>query len=172
MVHGLSCSMACGIFPDQGLNRVPCISRRILNHCATKEVPNCLFVSTWTYGYLFELSIIIQMLSFFFFFFGPRHVPCGILVPQPGIEPGPSAVKVQSPNHWAAREVLSNAILLTFLLRLFQLWPLGALLVGSCVPLTYPYCFVFLSTFLLLTLQNAQGSSCIFRLPALASCLK
>ena len=25
---------------------------------------------------------------------------CGILVPQPGIEPAPSAVKARSPNHW------------------------------------------------------------------------
>ena len=30
---------------------------------------------------------------------------CGILVPQPGIELGPMAVKVPSPNHWTAREV-------------------------------------------------------------------
>ena len=29
---------------------------------------------------------------------------CGILVPQPGIEPGPPAMKAQSPNHWIARE--------------------------------------------------------------------
>ena len=29
---------------------------------------------------------------------------CGILVPQPGIEPGPSAVKARSPNHWTAKE--------------------------------------------------------------------
>ena len=39
MAHGFSCSAACGIFPDQGSNRVPCIGRRILNHCATREVP-------------------------------------------------------------------------------------------------------------------------------------
>ena len=30
-------------------------------------------------------------------------VACGILVPQPGIKPRPLAVKVQSPNHWTAR---------------------------------------------------------------------
>ena len=30
---------------------------------------------------------------------------CGILVPQPGIEPGSSAVKLQSPNHWTTREL-------------------------------------------------------------------
>src|SRR5574337_1193196 len=29
---------------------------------------------------------------------------CGILVPPPGIESGPSAVKPQSPNHWMTRE--------------------------------------------------------------------
>ena len=43
-----------------------------------------------------------------FFFFSssssPCHVACGILVPQPGIEPWPLTVKVPSPNHWTARE--------------------------------------------------------------------
>ena len=29
---------------------------------------------------------------------------CGILVPQPGIEPVFPAVQVWSPNHWTARE--------------------------------------------------------------------
>ena len=38
-----------------------------------------------------------------FFFFG--SVACGILVPWPAIEPGPMAVKVQSPNHWTTREL-------------------------------------------------------------------
>ena len=28
VAHGLSCSTACGIFPDQGSNHVPCIGRR------------------------------------------------------------------------------------------------------------------------------------------------
>ena len=37
-------------------------------------------------------------------FFWPRHETCGIFVPQPGIEPVPSAVKARSPNHWTARE--------------------------------------------------------------------
>ena len=31
---------------------------------------------------------------------------CMILVPQPGIEAGPAAVEVLSPNHWMVREVL------------------------------------------------------------------
>ena len=41
---------------------------------------------------------------YLFFFFWPHCVACGILVPQPGIEPVPSAVKVLSPNHWTSRE--------------------------------------------------------------------
>ena len=40
----------------------------------------------------------------FSFLFWPHHVVCGILVPWPGIEPGPSPVKVQGPNHWTAME--------------------------------------------------------------------
>ena len=40
----------------------------------------------------------------FFFFFFLHHAACRILVPQPGIEPMPSAVKVWSPHHWATRE--------------------------------------------------------------------
>ena len=31
-------------------------------------------------------------------------VACGILVPQPGIQPVPPAVEAWSPNHWTARE--------------------------------------------------------------------
>ena len=38
MAHGLSCSMACGIFPDQGSNPCPLHWQAILNHCATREV--------------------------------------------------------------------------------------------------------------------------------------
>ena len=39
VVHGLSCSVACGIFPEQGLNPCPLHQQEILNHCATREVP-------------------------------------------------------------------------------------------------------------------------------------
>ena len=37
VAHGLSCSVACGIFPDRARTHVPCIGRQILNHCATRE---------------------------------------------------------------------------------------------------------------------------------------
>ena len=35
---------------------------------------------------------------------------CEILVPWPGIEPRPSAVKVRSPNHWTARKVPTGSL--------------------------------------------------------------
>ena len=44
--------------------------------------------------------------SFFFFFFWLSHVACEILVPWPGIELGPSAVKSWCLNQWTTREFL------------------------------------------------------------------
>ena len=40
------------------------------------------------------------------FILGLCCVACGIIVPLPGTEPMPSAVKAQSPNHWTTREFL------------------------------------------------------------------
>ena len=37
-------------------------------------------------------------------FIWPCCTACGILVPQPGVEPQLSVVKVWSPNHWTTRE--------------------------------------------------------------------
>ena len=39
VVYTLNCPSACGIFPDQGSNPVPCIGGQILNHWITREVP-------------------------------------------------------------------------------------------------------------------------------------
>ena len=46
-----------------------------------------------------DLHFNIEFQAVFFFFF-PYHVACGILVPWSGIQVGPSAMKLQSPNHW------------------------------------------------------------------------
>ena len=46
--------------------------------------------------------LMVAMVFGFFFFGGAGW----ILVPQPGIEPTPLAVKEWSPNHWTAREFL------------------------------------------------------------------
>ena len=51
-----------------------------------------------------DMNIPLLMLLLLLFLAVP-HMACGILVPRPGIEPRPSAVRVQSPNHWTAREV-------------------------------------------------------------------
>ena len=39
-----------------------------------------------------------------FYLFWLSAVACGILVPWPGIEPGPPAVEVQNPNLWTHQE--------------------------------------------------------------------
>ena len=49
--------------------------------------------------------------NFAFFFFLAGEV-CGILVPRPGIEPGPPEVEVRSPKHWTAREFPNFTILM------------------------------------------------------------
>ena len=51
---------------------------------------------------LWGLSFIAEVL--FCWFLWQHCLACGILVPRPGIEPAPSAVRAQSPNHWTARE--------------------------------------------------------------------
>ena len=42
--------------------------------------------------------------NLFVFVFLPRTEAYRNLVPPPGIEPGPLAVKAQSPNHWTVRK--------------------------------------------------------------------
>ena len=46
VAHGLSCPEACVSSPTGGGTRVPCIGRRILIHCAAREVPEPRFLST------------------------------------------------------------------------------------------------------------------------------
>ena len=68
------------------------------------------------FQYVILLLFFKNLLKFLFYFifilfyftllfcFWPHRVACGILVPSPGIEPGPPAVETWSPNHWTARE--------------------------------------------------------------------
>ena len=67
--------------------------------------------------------LIITDLSFFLSFLWLCHTACGTLVPQPEIEPRPSAVRVQSPNHWTAREFPQQIFFYTEFLSLrLQIW--------------------------------------------------
>ena len=51
----------------------------------------------------------IFLSSFFnFFFYHPGSRACGVLVPRPGIEAGPEAVRVQSAKHWATIALFSE----------------------------------------------------------------
>ena len=53
---------------------------------------------------LCSLDLQLDFYLLLFFFFGCALATCGILIPRPEIEPRPSAVRVQSPNHWTAKE--------------------------------------------------------------------
>ena len=59
VARGLSCSVACGIFPDQGLNPCPCIGRQILIHCAPREAHPDSFL--W---YLFSAKLFYLFLVY------------------------------------------------------------------------------------------------------------
>ena len=68
-------------------------------------------VHTKTCRLIFATALFFKFL--FIYLFWLCLTACEILIPRPGIEPGPSAVKVQSPNHWTAREYPATALFLT-----------------------------------------------------------
>ena len=55
---------------------------------------------------LFLSKVTLYLLTLFvcLFIFGHTHTAGGILVPQLGMEPAPTAMKVRSLNHWTVRE--------------------------------------------------------------------
>ena len=71
---------------------------------------NCPACCTGSYrraGFLGFNGCTMNVFVAVFVCFWPRHLACGILVPQvPGIKPVPLAVEVWSPNNWTTREVL------------------------------------------------------------------
>ena len=81
VAHRLNCSIACGIFQNQGLNWCPLS-------------PAGRFFTTEPAG---------KPLKSLFFFFG--CMACWIFIPQPGFEPATPALEVQHLNHWTTREV-------------------------------------------------------------------
>ena len=64
--------------------------------------------NTWTFpccsSTVGREDLFLFVFWFFGGFFGPCCVTCRILVPWPGIKPGPPAVEAWSPNHWTTRE--------------------------------------------------------------------
>ena len=58
LAHRLSCSLACGIFPDR--THVSCIGRQILYHWATREAQLCVyphFIVTFSFHFPDQVSL-------------------------------------------------------------------------------------------------------------------
>ena len=116
--------------------------------------------------------------SFFLFFFLPCRTSCRILVPQPGIEPRPSAVKAwsPSPNHWTAREFPSFFFKIVFWTWCNFLWRLSSLLRVHCTGVTFqgPGLTRYMEM-LYLHKNGSRGlcflSSCVFCWIGLCSCI-
>ena len=53
-----------------------------------------------------NVFLFLLFIYLFIYLFLLHPVALMILAPQPGIEPMPPAVEVQSLNHWTTREVL------------------------------------------------------------------
>ena len=85
-----------------------------------------------------------------FFFFWPCHAACGILVPQPGIEPTPPALEAQSLNNWTPGKSLQ--VLLKFGFFLLSFWDTDDTNVSSfgIVPLFPEALCIYFSIFSLL----------------------
>ena len=71
------------------------------------SMSHLMFLITTILGGTLQLYLIEVHFYFFSLFFWrePRRAECGILVPQPGMEPEPPALEVPLLNHWTAREV-------------------------------------------------------------------
>ena len=65
-------------------------------------------------------SICFNIVSVFCFFFATRHVV--ILAPQPGMRSKPLHWKVNSLNHWTARDISAFFLLLT---KYTSIWSIG-----------------------------------------------
>ena len=71
----------------------------------------------------------------FFLFFWPYHLTCRILGPGPGTEPGPSAAKAQSPNHWT-----TNSAFLLIVEKYSIVWTGHTLFIHLCTDGCLGYC--------------------------------
>ena len=60
VAHGPSCSAACGIFPDQGSNRVPCIGSQTPNHLRHQGSPHNSIIKKWP---LLDVGVDISILA-------------------------------------------------------------------------------------------------------------
>ena len=100
---GLVAPRHVGSSRTRAQTRVPCIGRRILNHCATTEVPDVdHFLKSL-------LNLLQYCFCFMFWFLATRHVGSQLL--DQGSTRAPCTGR-QSLNHWITREVADFIILL------------------------------------------------------------
>ena len=71
------------------------------HHCSVPGLSVVLLISFCAHSFFISMRVLL-FLIFILFFVMLRG--CGILVPQPVVEPGPSAVSTRSPNHWTTKE--------------------------------------------------------------------
>ena len=76
----------------------------------------------WLFCFESKLSICTAQSLLTSSFFYCLAMPCGLLVPRPGIEPTPPALEAQSLNQWTAREVPDQSLLIPQLV-LLHLFP-------------------------------------------------
>ena len=109
------------LVPSPGMESgSPALGMWSLSHWTTRKVPTAVltcaklrgqsphisssFHSLHVTGFrLGDFQILDTEQTFFFFSF-LGCLAFRILVPQPGIQPGPKAVKPPNPSHWTARE--------------------------------------------------------------------
>ena len=95
--------------------RITITYARVCLICA-KEVKHSFFVIFYTSQWLFSRRAFIYL-------FKLHCTACGTLDPQAGIEPVPSALEVQSLNHWTTRGISRKwNTLILILLLFFYFW--------------------------------------------------
>ena len=64
----------------------------------------------WDLLHVRNFTVLKLNQLFIYYYFLLHCMACRILIPAAGIEPGPLAGKVQSPNHWTVREFPESVI--------------------------------------------------------------
>ena len=95
-----------------------------INNFNRLVIPNHCERDFWGLIYSYD-NLMVFLFVCLFWGGGSCCVACGILVPQPGIEPGPLAVKAWTLSHWTARVFPPDGILDDSIL-IYNVWTLRA----------------------------------------------
>ena len=117
-VHLKKCVLCC--FGIKYFINVIFRSSRLVVSSVWSSVPLltfCLLILSITERWILKSLLLWFFCGILFLFFFFCHTACGIFVPFPGIETGPSKMRVKSPTHWTTREFP-----LLLWIYLFLLW--------------------------------------------------